>query len=352
LLVGVDQQGRAQEFAPSLYVRSDSDHTTVISPRLRGRAAVAEATNVDFVYTVDIWTSASVDVVASASEPVTEQRDEIDVSIDHVLNDLTLVAGYRYSHEPDFISHGGHTGLRLELADKSTTLAAGLALSIDDVGRAGDPFFSRAAQTAGLQTALTQIIDRDTLVQLLYDLGRTTGYQASPYRRVALGGGGTCRSDAPFCYPERNPHERLRHAWAVRARRALGSRFSAGAGYRFYLDGWGVTSHTLTGGVTWLPSEETTVGLQYRGYTQSAASHYRSRYGTDALGGFITADKELSPLDSHRVLVDLEQRWTLDGETRLRTGVSVGPTWYAYHDYIHLASMVALDVTGTAVLEF
>lgn len=351
-LMCIVQSGRAEEFAPSLYVRSDSDHTTVISPRLRGRAAVADTTNLDLVYSVDIWTSASVDVVASASEAVTEQRDEIDVSVDHTISDLILSAGYRYSHEPDFISNGGHIGARLDVADKSTTLAAALSLSIDDVGRAGFPAFSRAAQTLGVQTSLTQVVDRETLVQILYDLGRTEGYQASPYRRVPLGGAGVCRGDAPFCYPERNPHVRLRHAWALRLRRALGDAFSASAGYRFYLDGWGLTSHTVSAGVTWVPSSDTTVGLQYRAYTQSAASHYRSRYGIDALGGFITADKELSPLDSHRVLLELEQRWTLDSETHLRTGLSIGPTFYAYRDYLLLDSMAALDVTGSAVLEF
>jgi hypothetical protein len=152
--------------------------------------------------------------------------------------------------------------------------------------------------------------------------------------------------------PESNPEVRLRHAWALRAKRALGSKFSAGAGYRFYLDGWGMTSHTVNGGVTWIPTDESTLSLQYRGYVQTAVDHYRARYGLDALGSFITGDKELSPLSSQRVLLDLEQTWHLAPDTLLRTGVSVGPTFYAYSDYLYLDSMVALDVTGTAVLEF
>lgn len=348
--------GRAQEFAPSLYVRTDSDHTTVISPRLRGSAPIGEATNVDLTYTVDIWTSASVDVVASASEPVTEQRDEIDVGVNHVFTDLTLSAGYRYSHEPDFVSNGGHVGASLDLASKSTTLAAGLAFSVDDVGRAGDPSFSEAAQTVGVQTTFTQVLDRDTLLQALYDIGRTSGYQASPYRWVGLGGdgrcGGTSGGTAPWCVPENNPEVRVRHAWAARFRRALGSHFSTGGGYRFYLDSWGLTSHTITGNLTWIPSAQTTVSIQYRGYLQSAADHYRPSYTVDDLGSFVTGDKELSPLVSQRVLVDLEQSWQLDHDTVLRTAASIGPTWYAYQDYLYLDSMVAIDVTGSAVLEF
>jgi len=281
--------GRAQEFAPSLYIRTDTDNTTVVSPRLRGRAEVADATNLDLVYAVDIWTSASVDVVASASEPVTEQRDEIDVGIDHTFPDLVLSAGYRYSHEPDYISHGGHIGASLDMADKSTTLALGLAFSADKVGRAGYPDFSHPAQTAGVQTSLTQVIDRDTLIQALYDLGQVSGYQVSPYRRVALGGDGNCAGDAPWCFPEHSPDVRWRHAWAVRARRALGDRTSAGAGYRFYLDSWGMTSHTFSVSASWIPTQQTTLSVQYRGYVQSAVDYYQKHYDLSALGSFMTS---------------------------------------------------------------
>ena len=52
------------------------------------------------------------------------------------------------------------------------------------------------------------------------------------------------------------------------------------------------------------------------------------------------------------MLVDLEQIWKLDQDTVLRTALSLGPTFYAYSDYAYLDSMVALDVTGTAVLVF
>lgn len=345
--------GRAEELAPSLYVRSDSDHTTVISPRLRARAPLGEATNLDFVYSVDIWTSASIDVVASASEAVTEQRDEIDVGIDHAFPDLTLSAGYRYSHEPDYLSNGGHVGASLDLADKSTTLAAGLSFSIDDVGRAGDPGFSRASNTFGAQASITQVIDPNTLVQALYDITRIGGYQSSPYRRIGVGGDGLCRGRASWCVEERNPDERIRQAWAVRIRRALGEHHSAGGGYRFYADSWGIRSHTFQAGLTWVPDHSNTLALEYRGYVQSSADHYRARYTSEAaLQGYITSDKELSALSSQRVMLNAEHAFVLDAHTVLRAALAIGPTFYAYSDFIYLSSMTALDVTTSAVLEF
>ncbi|HMI90095.1 MAG TPA: hypothetical protein VK509_01975, partial [Polyangiales bacterium] len=81
--------------ATALYVRTDSDETTVIAPRLHVAAPIEESTRLDLVYTVDVWSSASIDIRTSASrrlgadnrpleqQPVTEQRDEIDAGIEH-----------------------------------------------------------------------------------------------------------------------------------------------------------------------------------------------------------------------------------------------------------------------------
>src|ERR1700755_180406 len=90
----------AQEAATAVYVRTDTDHTVVIAPRARVQVPIAEPTKVSVVYAADVWTSASIDIMTSASKvPVTEQRDEIDLSIDHELEDFTFTAAYRLSNE-------------------------------------------------------------------------------------------------------------------------------------------------------------------------------------------------------------------------------------------------------------
>src|SRR5262245_22825665 len=82
--IAVPARSRAQEAATAIYGRTDSDQTVVVAPRLRVQAALAESTRASVVYAVDVWTSASIDIRTSASKvPVTEQRDEIDASLDH-----------------------------------------------------------------------------------------------------------------------------------------------------------------------------------------------------------------------------------------------------------------------------
>src|ERR1044071_851597 len=130
----------ADELSTAVYLRTDSDETLVVAPRLHAQLPLGEATNLDFTYAVDVWTSASIDIMTSASKvPVTEQRDEIDVGVAHELGDITLSGGYRYSTEPDYVSHGGSLGLSYDFAENNATVGAGLSGSRDSVGKAGDP---------------------------------------------------------------------------------------------------------------------------------------------------------------------------------------------------------------------
>jgi hypothetical protein len=338
-----------------VYVREDSDHTTVISPRVRLRAPVVEdEVHVDLVYSVDVWTSASVDIVASASQPVTEQRDEINLGVDWVMGEATLGAGYRYSVEPDYESHGGAATFSLDLANKAATLAFKAGASFDRVGRVGDDDFSDHTDTLTTGASFTQVLGPSTVLQALYDLSLIRGYQASVYRFVGLGGDGDCRGTATFCRPEQNPRERMRHAAALRLRQALGDHFSLGAAYRFYFDDWGILSHTGKVDLMWAPDAQTALGLTYRLYLQGEADHYKRFYGDADVGvRYFTRDKELSPMSSHRAALELDRVWEIaDGDAGLSTGLEIAPTFYIYDDYVLLDQVTAIEVTAVVGMEF
>ncbi|HKU42481.1 MAG TPA: DUF3570 domain-containing protein [Polyangiales bacterium] len=327
----------------------------MISPRLHLHAPVGDdSSHVDLAYAVDVWTSASVDIVASASAPVTEQRDELNVAVDRVFGDLRLAAAYRYSTEPDYESHGGSLSLSWDLANKAFTLAWSLGGSADTVGRAGDTEFAEAVNTLNTGLALTQVLDPDTLLQLIYDFGYSRGYLASAYRFVSFGSPGPCRSTAPLCRPEENPRERMRHAIALRARRAWSSEWSSGASYRAYLDDWGLISHTARVDLAWAPQPKATLALGYRFYTQNAADHYAAQYQPSDLAlTYFTRDKELSPLTSHRIGLELDWVWELGtGQAGLLTALEVATTFYRYADFPMLASATALEVTFVTGMEW
>jgi hypothetical protein len=345
----------AQQASTSLYVRTDSDRTTVITPRLRVSAPLAEDTTVDVAYTVDVWTSASIDIRTSASKAVTEQRDQIDVGVGQVIGDASVGLGYRYSSELDYESNGGSLAVSYDLADRNTTLALALSAMFDDVGRAGDPGFSRALRTTSARVSLTQVLDSKMFGQLIYELGRSEGYLASAYRFVGIGTmDGACGDQRPaYCVMEQVPNARQRHAASLSLRRALFEDLSLGAGYRFYTDDWDLLSHTVEADLAWLVASETLLRLRYRLYTQTKAVHYSKRFLTlPAAGRYFTHDKELSTFNAHRIGLDLEKRFVLDESGHaLRLVGSLGPTFYTYLDFPPLSQITAFEATLSLVLE-
>ncbi len=348
------QEAAKPEAAAALFVRTDSDTTTVISPRLRAKAPLNEQISAEILYAVDVWTSASVDIVASASTAVTEQRDELDATVTHQLEAMRLSGTYRFSTEPDYSSHALTLGLERDFAEKATVLAASGSLSFDEVGRAGEHAFSEPLRTLGFTLGATQILDPSTLVQLQYELSHARGFLSSPYRFIGIGSDdATCRgSSVLYCVPETSPDLRVRHAIALSGRRALGDAFSVGAGYRFYLDSWDLSSHTLNADVAFTSDALSVLTLRYRFYTQGAAEHYRASYAEETDSELYTRDKELSPLSSQRIALDAERSFVLDARgNTLRAVLSLGPVFYSYSDYKLLDSITAFDATISMVLE-
>lgn len=360
---GAAQEAAGTTASTAFYVRTDSDQTTVYTPRLRVSAPLAEQTRLDLVYTVDVWTSASIDIRTSASlqlddegEPpekraVTEQRDELDVGLSQGLDDLTLSTGYRYSTEYDYDSHGGSLGGSLDFADNNATLALSLRAFFDQVGRAGDPEFQRDSRQLGARLSFNQVIDVSTVAGAIYELTRQDGYLASPYRYVRFAAApgampSTCEYPLRMCRPEQNPSERTRHAIALYARRALGAALSLGGSYRFYLDDWDLTSHTVTLDGGYMPTEAWLVSLSYRFYTQSSASHYEPYYLVMPEPKYYVSDKELSALASHRIGLELGRELSLDElGSLLRVTLVGGPTFYVYREFPLLDRITAFDVT-------
>jgi len=364
----------AQEVSLANYIRTDSDRTTVVAPRLRVDYPIVEGTTVDAVYAVDIWTSASIDIRTSASKiPVTEQRDEFDLAVTQTIGDGAVTAAYRNSSEPDYQSHGGSLGFSYDFASRNSTVALGVSASRDNVGRADWAQWERDLVTVGGRVSFTQVIDVDTLAMIMYEPQYVSGFQASAYRRVAIGGNlancwgppeprrvdgmpvigpstaGVAR--APLCTEEANPEQRLRHAFAVRARRALGEHMSMGIAYRLYLDDWGVVSHTVQADLVYLFVKGTHVALGYRFYKQGSADHYKPIYYQAER--FMTSDKELSALSSQRASLEFEHVFSGNiSDPGLRLNLSVAPSIYFYDEFPLLDQIRAVDINGALTWAF
>ncbi len=299
---------------------------------------------------LDSWTGASIDITTAATSAVHEIRKEITAGGFYEFEDVTLAGGYRYSNENDYWSSGGVASLTIDMANNNTTLGIAGFGSKDTVGRSGDPAFKKPQSSIGGRLSLTQVLDTKSLLQLSWETTGVEGYQAGPYRFVAVGGAGSglCAGSAPFCLPETVPGRRIRSAAIGSIRRALGDHVSFGASYRFYFDDWGVLSHTVSPDLVWLVSEHGTLSLSYRYYTQDKADFYRPRY----LGGladvsYVTRDRELSTMYSHRIGLGYSYETDVgeEGGAVLTTAFRGGVTRYVYLAFVGLKQVDALEST-------
>jgi hypothetical protein len=353
LLIGcAGHAPRVTDASSTVYVRSDTDATTIVSPTVKLAGRTDHAT-LAATYSVDAWTGASIDVVTAATGAIHERRNEIDAAAGYELGRTTLSANYRYSLEPDYQSHGLTLGVRSELAGKNTTLSVDALGSDDTVGRSGDPNFGVPQRTVGMRASVAQVIDPKTIAEIGWQTMLVDGYQASPYRFVAIGDVGTCTSNAPYCIPEQVPSLRIRNALTARGRRALGKRLSAGLEYRFYFDDWKVMSHAVQPDVTLRIGDAQTLDLHYRYTAQSEASFYRPRYFDPSMtSGYVTRDRKLSALVTNEAGAQYLMRLDNDAGDRVVTwGVRTTLSRVDYLAYVGLDHVWALEVTGLVGLE-
>jgi hypothetical protein len=324
-------------FESKVQVYTDSDHTQVITPVVQAQADVTPTTNVSLGYLADVITSASIDVVTQASKAtIHDTRHQVSAGASQIFDATTVRGGYSYSRENDYQSHTLSAGVSQELFDKNTTLAAGYGVSLNTVGRADDMNFSKSLTVNSVSASWTQILTPRLLGQLTYELGYSSGYQASPYRFVPI----RASLDAPptLWVPETDPDTRWRHAVVIGLNRAVGEASSVQLDYRFYRDTWGITSHTIGARYFIGISPDLELRLRSRFYTQGAASFYLDNYTMPET--YMAFDRELSPLWSETVGGKLVYRFTpqLEGEAKLDL------FYYSYSDFPPLSSRTGANV--------
>ena len=275
---------------------------------------------------VDAITSASSSSGADNAQAFTEKRYEAGIGYTHMLDipalfdpgtqdDVKLTGETKYSKESDYKSFYGGVRAEAELSQKNTVVGVGGGVSLDTISAAAsqgpaivtlacEPGDAKAAcdlDTYVLFLSGSQIVSRDALVGLSYDISKLTGYQSNPYRQAIAGN---------QFVPEHHPTERLRQAWAASARYYVKPTETTLVGaYRYYRDDWKIHAHTPEIRAVQLVNDNIEASVRYRFHTQNAAFFYRERYD-EAMGicepgsvapedCFASDDVKLSKFTSH-----------------------------------------------------
>ncbi len=280
-----------------MYHLYEGDGVQIDGPSLLVRKKVGKSVSVVSNYYVDMVSSASIDVVTTAS-PYTEERTQWSLGMDYLRGNTTMTANYTSSVESDFDATTYSFGVSQDMFGDLTTLSLSYSYGDDVVGRSDDPDFSRDNTRQQYGVGLTQIITRNLITSLNFETITDEGFLNNPYRSVRY-----ADPNNPVGYsfePELYPNTRTTNALGIRARYFLPWRAAIQGEYRGFTDTWGITSHT--GSMTYVqPWKDWTFELTYRVHEQTGADFFQDLFSRAEATNFRARDKELSPLTSNTV---------------------------------------------------
>ena len=212
-----------------MYHGYDGGGVEVTGPSVLVRKGVKDKVSVWANYYVDMITSASIDVVSTASE-YTEKRSEKSVGLDYLYGKTFMGLSYTNSEESDYSAHSVRFGLSQDFFGDLTTLGISYARGFDTVRRNGDDSFEEETDRQTYRVDLTQVLTRNLIVNLNYEGVTDEGFLNNPYRQVRFLDSGAALG---YSYEaELYPRTRTSSAQALRAMYYLPYRASVKAEFR------------------------------------------------------------------------------------------------------------------------
>jgi len=284
-----------EERADVLFHSYDGGGVTIQGPSLLVRKQFAENFSASANYYVDRVTSASIDVVSTAS-PYTEERTQYSVGFDYLHDGWLLNLGFTTSEENDYTAETFSVGISQDFFGDLTTLSLGYSVGSDEVRRRGDATFRADVDRRQYRLGLSQILTRSLLLGFSFETITDEGYLNNPYRSVRYVDD---ESALGFSWEsEVYPRTRTSDAAAIRLRYYLPYRAAVHAEYRAYTDSWDIGADTFEIGYTHPLEGGWTLEARVRSYSQTAASFYRDLFPRREFQNFMARDKELSTFDS------------------------------------------------------
>ena len=284
-----------EDRADVLYHLYDGGGVEIDGPSILVRKTVGKSLSFVGNYYVDMVSSASIDVITTAS-PYTEERKQWSLGMDYLRGNTTMRVNYVSSEEPDYDAETVSFSVSQDMFGDLTTLTLGYALGDDLVRRTDDLSFERPLDKQIYSVGLTQILTKNLISTLNYETITDEGYLNNPYRSVRYS---DLSSAVGYSFePELYPNTRTSNAIGIRARYFLPYRAAIEGEYRYFTDTWDIEGHTLA--LTYIhPWGDWTFTGKFRYHDQTGAHFYSDLFPVSEATNFRGRDKELSPLQSY-----------------------------------------------------
>lgn len=290
-----------EDRADLLYHRYDGGGVTIDGPSVLVRKKFGEKISVAANYYVDMVSSASIDVVTTAS-PYEEERTQYSLAADVLRGKSTYSFGFIDSSESDYKAKTAYAAVSQDMFGDLTTISFSFRRGWNDVyqniNEVRDPNFMEEANTRAYAAGITQVITRSLIGTFNYEVITDEGFLNSPYRSVryadpvSLDGKGYSLQDEIY------PRTRTSNATSVRLKYFLPYRAALDGRYRYYTDTWGIAGHTAELAYTQPLWDKWTFDGSVRYYKQDAADFYGDLFPRRDFANFLARDKELSTFTS------------------------------------------------------
>ena len=306
-----------EDRADVLFHSYDGGGAEISGPSILVRKKFGEHVSTTLNHYVDKVSSASIDVVTTAS-PYTEKREENSLSLDYLQEKTLMSLGYTQSDESDFEASTFSMNISQDFFGDLTTLSMGYAQGDNIVRNNTDASFIKDVITRNYRLSLSQVITKNFLMAFALETMSDEGYLNNPYRSVRYLDNTVTRG---YTYQsEVYPNTRTSNAFAIRGRYFLPHRAALHGGYRFFTDTWGINANTYELGYTLPYDEDWIFDLTYRYYDQTKADFYSDLFQQPDEFIFLARDKEMSTFTSQTLGIGASYEFKRNGTGILKRG--------------------------------
>lgn len=359
---------------------NDTDHVDVMSPAVYFNVTQpTDGWNVGAAALVDVITTASTDIVTTASRRYDDVRFGASLNGGYKVGPVTPSLVASLSYESDYVGRTVGANVTGDFLDKMVSPFVGYAFGFDMIGRADTDFdvFSRDILKHTINVGTSIVFSGSTIGVIAGTIQLEDGDTSKPYRHVAMFSSGVVENLPRAATPElvaaarldvmpleQLPTDRQRYAVLLR----IAHRFDAltlRADERLYIDSWGQMASTTDVRLPWdiytPEGKGDAVAFPQLRLTPHARFHVqgpvdfwqRSYVAVPTLSGYQipalrTSDRELGPLFT--VTGGLGLRVQVTDELAL--GVAADGMYTQFLDHLFLFEKWGLFTASTLELEF
>ncbi|MBO9488846.1 DUF3570 domain-containing protein [Endozoicomonas sp. G2_1] len=246
-------------------------------------------------YYVDTISSASVDVLSTAS-PYSEERKEFQLGAEYLHDKTVIAVNVGQSDESDYLAKSVALNIAHDTFGDLTTVSLGVVYGDNEIKRNGDDNFLETSQQYRIRAGINQILTPSLTAGINIEAVADEGYLNNPYRTVRF----IDNSNAAGVGFQGEVYPDTRNSFAVKLSSSyyLPYRAALFANYRYFTDSWDIESQDFELAYRqpfW--GDKFELEMKARVYQQTAANFYSDLFPFRDAQNFLARDKELSDFD-------------------------------------------------------